>query len=94
MKHTELKQGDIVIFRQFCDILEREDYQDGSVISVDNERKKVTVCWLDGYKSRVDDIDFCKVIAKPSHDGEFMKLGVFSGKFFLLEKGELLPKDV
>ena len=93
MKHSNLNQGDIVIFRRYCDILERENYQDGSVIAVDLERQTVTISWLEGYKSRVDDVEFSKVVAKPSHDGDSMKLGVFSGKFFLLEKCELLPKD-
>jgi hypothetical protein len=85
MKYEDLKQNDIVIFKRYCDILEREDFQDGSVITVYTDIKKVAISWLEGYKSRVDEVEYDKVIAKYDPNGENMKFGIFSGNSVLLE---------
>jgi hypothetical protein len=85
LKHEDLKQNDIVIFKRYCDILEREDFQDGSVIAVYPEIQKVAISWLEGYKSRVDEVEYIKVIAKYDPNGKSMKFGVFSGNSVLLE---------
>lgn len=85
MKHEELKQNDIVIFKRYCDILEREDFQDGSVIAVYSDINKIAISWLEGYKSRVDEVEYEKVIAKYDVNGKHMKFGVYSGNSILLE---------
>lgn len=85
MKHEDLKQNDIVIFKRYCDILEREDYQDGNVVAINPERKEVDICWLEGYSSRVDSIKYDKVIAKYNKEGEYMTFGAYKGNSILLE---------
>lgn len=84
MKHENLKSEDIVIFKRYCDILEKETFQDGSVLSVNLKRKTVSILWLEGYKTRQDDVVFDKVVAKYDKNGEHMKFGVYSGKSVLL----------
>ena len=64
MKHIELKQHDIVLFKRYSDTLQGETYQDGSVIAVRKDAKLVCISWLEGYKSRVDEVPFDKVIVK------------------------------
>lgn len=84
MKCEELKSNDIVIFKRYCDILEREDFQDGNIIAVYPEREEVDICWLEGYKSRTDSVKYEKVIAKFDINGKPMKFGIYSGKSILL----------
>lgn len=86
MKAKDLKDGDIVIFKQYSSILDKEDYQDGSVISVDVENKEVSVVWLEGLVSRTDDIPFEKLVAKFDESGEMMTFGVLSGTSVLIEE--------
>lgn len=88
MKHEELKQGDIVIFkiRLFPDLQEEEDFHDGNVIAVYPEMKKVCICYLEGYKSRSDEFPYEKVVAKYDENGERMKFGCLSGPSVLLEQ--------
>ena len=85
MKHEELNSNDIVIFKRYCDILEKEDFQDGNVIAVYPERREIGICWLEGYKSRTDSIEYEKVIAKYDTNGKPMKFGVYSGTSILLD---------
>lgn len=85
MKHEELKREDIVIFKRYNDILEKEDFQDGYVIGIYPESKQVDICWLEGYKSRTDSVEYNKVIAKYDANGEEMKFGLYTGNSVLLE---------
>lgn len=85
MKHKEIKQDDIVLFKRHCNILNRETYQDGNVIFIDDERKLVSICWLEGYKSRNDDVPYEKVIAKYDPNGKYMEFENYSGTSILLE---------
>lgn len=85
MKHEDLKREDIVIFKRYDDILEREDYQDGNVIAVHPERNEVAICWLEGYSSRSDSIKYDKVVAKYDKDGEYMAFGSYRGNSILLD---------
>lgn len=85
MKVEDLKPGDIVIFKRYCEILKKEDYQDGNVIKVYPEDKRVDILWLEGYKSMLDSVNFNNVIAKHDKDGAYMKFGVYSGKSILLK---------
>lgn len=84
MKHSELKSGDIVVFKMYCDILKREDFWDGYVVFVNEETKKVCISYLEGYKDRHDYIDYDKVVAKYDDDGEYMQFGNISGNSVLL----------
>lgn len=84
MKHEDLISSDIVIFKRYCDILEKEDFQDGYVIAVYPEHSEVDICWLEGYKSRTDSVKYEKVIAKADTNGELMTFGAYSGKSILL----------
>ncbi|MBW9154274.1 hypothetical protein [Clostridium estertheticum] len=84
MKHKDLKQGDIVIFKLYDNEDKEESFKDGSVISVYSERKEVSISYLDGYKSRSDDVAFDKVIAKFDTNGEHMVFGNLSGTSILL----------
>lgn len=86
MKYKNLKSEDIVIFKRYCDILKEETFQDGNVLSVNPERKTVSILWLEGYKSRQDDIEFKKIVAKYDENGEYMNFGVYSGKSVLLNE--------
>ena len=86
MKCSELKQGDVVVFNVTIYAGGKEEVYDGNVIYVDNERKTVCVCYLEGYKSRTDDIPFDKMIAKFDENGEEMLFGGWiRGKSVLLE---------
>lgn len=86
MKCSDLKQGDIVVFNVTVYAGEKEEVYDGNVIYVDNSRKSVCVCYLEGYKSRSDIIPFEKMIAKADENGEEMDFGGWiKGKSILLE---------
>ncbi|WP_252251208.1 hypothetical protein [Clostridium sp. VAP52] len=85
MKHEDLKSGDIVIFKRYSNTLEEETFQDGYVIGVYTERKEVSICWLEGYKSRSDLIKYENVVAKYDKNGEHMKFGIYSGNSVLLD---------
>lgn len=84
MKHEDLKEDDIVMFKRYDNLLDREDYQDGNVIAIYPECKEVDVCWLEGYQSRCDSVKYDKVIAKYDKDGEYMTFGNYKGNSVLL----------
>jgi hypothetical protein len=84
MKHADLKPNDLVIFKYFCDILGREDFQDGHVVYVDDKNKRVCVNYLEGHKSRSDDLPYERVVARFNPNGEHRVFGVLSGNSDLL----------
>ncbi|GAA0102411.1 hypothetical protein UT300012_31260 [Paraclostridium bifermentans] len=83
MKYNKLKDGDVVIFKMYSDILSKECFQDGVIVNIRNN--KADISYLEGYKSRVELIDFDKIIAKPDVNGEYMKFDCFVGNFLKLE---------
>ena len=86
MKCSELKQGDVVVFNVTVYADGKEEVYDGNVIFVNDEKKTVSVCYLEGYKSRTDDIPFNRMIAKYDENGEEMTFGGWiKGKSALLE---------
>ncbi|MBO3398522.1 hypothetical protein JJB71_13335 [Clostridium perfringens] len=86
MKHIDLKENDLVLFKTYSDILKRETSEVGNVIYVREDNKIVAISWLDGYQSRIDDIEFDKVIAKIDKDeGEYGEIDNISGYFVMLE---------
>jgi len=84
MKPTELKQGEQVVFLVYCDIYEEEIYEVGNVIYVDDERERIGISYLEGYKSRSEDFGYSKVISKYDKNGEFMEFGNISGNSILI----------
>lgn len=89
MNYKDLKIDDTVIFKRYSDILKREDYQDGTILTMDFDKKEACILWLEGYQSRTDTIKFKDISAKPDIHGEPMKLGAFRGHFFILEDLEV-----
>ena len=86
MKCSELKNGDEVIFNVTVYAGGKEEVYDGTVICVDEKWKTVSVCYLEGYKSRTDVIPFKKMIAKADESGKEMLFGGWiRGKSILLE---------
>lgn len=87
MKHIDLKENDLVLFKTYSDILKRETSEVGNVIYVREDNETVAISWLDGYQSRVDDIEFDKVIAKIDKDeGEYGEIEDIRGYFIMLEE--------
>ena len=85
MKCSELKYGAEVVFRTYSNILKREYYEVGTVISVDSERKIVWISWLEGYKDRRNPIKFKDVVAVYHENGAFMEFENIRGESILLE---------
>lgn len=85
MEYTKLKEDDLVLFKIYSDILKRETSEVGNVIRVREDEKLITIIWLEGYQSRVDDIEFNKVIAKCDDIGKYREIDGIRGKFIMLE---------
>lgn len=87
MKHIDLKENDLVLFKTYSDILNRDCAEVGNVIYVREDNKTVAISWLDGYQSRSKDIKFNKVIAKIDKDeGEYGEIDDIRGYFVMLEE--------
>ena len=87
MKHINLKENDLVLFKTYSDILNRDYVEVGNVIYVREDNKTVAISWLDGYQSRSEDIKFNKVIAKIDKDeGEYGEIDGIRGIFIMLEE--------
>jgi len=85
MKHEQLKNGDIVIFKIHSDEMEEDIFQDGNVLDVYADRKEISIIYLEGYKSRNDNIPYDKVIAKFDLNGKYMTFGNLSGTSVLID---------
>lgn len=88
MKPTELRQGEQVVFLIYDDIYKKEIHEIGNVIYVDDENKRIGINYLEGYKSRSEDFNYNKVIAKYDKNGEFMKFGSIKGNSILINEEE------
>lgn len=87
MKHKDLKENDLVLFKTYSDILNRDCTEVGNVIYVREDNKTVAISWLDGYQSRSEDIKFNKVITKIDKDeGEYGEIDGIRGRFIMLEE--------
>lgn len=84
MKPTELKQGEQVVFLLYSDIYNKEIYEIGNVIYVDDANKRIAISYLEGYKSRSEDFCYNKVIAKYDKNGEYMEFGNIKGNSILI----------
>ncbi|MGL6184844.1 MAG: hypothetical protein ACRC1T_05635 [Clostridium chrysemydis] len=86
MKHIDLKENDLVLFKTYSDILKRNCVEVGNVIYVREDNKTVAISWLEGYQPRTDDVEFDKVIAKIDKDnGKYEKIDNIRGYFIMLE---------
>lgn len=78
VKHL-LKDGSIILWKY------RDDVEEGHVVFIDE--RLVAVCWLDGYRSRNDDVPFEDVLAVHSTIAPKHRLGCFTGRGFITEAG-------
>lgn len=85
MKHMDLKENDLVLFKTYSDILKRDYAEVGNVIYVRKDNKTIAISWLEGYQSRADNIEFDKVIAKIDDNEEYKEIDGIRGKFIMLE---------
>lgn len=83
-KCTSLQSNEQVVFKIHSDIYGKKIPMDGSVISVNENTKKVCASWLEGYKDRYDFIPFEDMLAVYNPNGEMMKFDSISGKSDLL----------
>lgn len=84
MKCSELKVNAQVVFKIYCDIYKRKIYEIGSVVYVLPNRREVCVCYLDGYKSRSENIPYEDMVACYDENGEMMSFNNIKGKSVLL----------
>ena len=84
MKCSELKVNAQVVFKIYCDIYKRKIYEIGSVVYVLPNRREVCVCYLDGYKSRSENIPYEDMVACYDENGEMMSFDNIKGKSVLL----------
>lgn len=81
---SSLKCGENVVFKTYSDIYKKKIPMDGTVIDIYPKRQMVVICWLEGYKSRTEHVDYSDMIAVHNPDGEMMKFNSISGKSDLL----------
>lgn len=79
MKCSDLPQNANVIFKA------EDDFENGSVLYVDNALRAVCVCYLEGYKSREAHVPFGDMVAMYDEAGESMTFGCFTGPSVMLE---------
>lgn len=78
-----LKENEQVVFLIHSNIYGKKIYEEGNVIYVTDTH--VCVCWLDGYKSRSNDIPFSDMVAVYNPEGEYMTFDYIKGPSDLLE---------
>ena len=78
-KCSSLMKDEIVLFNADVYHDNHVTMYDGNVVSVDEENSIVTIVYLEGYKSRVDNIPFRDMVAVYASDGPYKKYGPFSG---------------
>ena len=84
LKCSELKVNAQVVFKIYSNIFKRKIYETGSVIYVLPNRREVCVCYLDGYKSRSENIPYEDMVACYDENGEMMSFNNIKGKSVLL----------
>lgn len=84
LKCSELKENAQVVFKIYSDIFKRKICEIGSVIYVLPNRREVCVCYLDGYKSRSENIPYEDMVACYDENGEMMSFNNIKGKSVLL----------
>ena len=84
LKCSELKVNAQVVFKIYSNIFKRKIYEIGSVVYVLPNRREVCVCYLDGYKSRSENIPYEDMVACYDENGEMMSFNNIKGKSVLL----------
>lgn len=69
---SSLPDGVEVTFMVYSNILKRKVPETGTVLWVDQDKKTVAVAWLDGYKSRTEDIPYEDMLAMYDKSGTEM----------------------
>ena len=69
---SSLPGGVEVTFMVYSDILKRKVPETGTVLWVNQDEKTVAVAWLDGYKSRTEDIPYEDMLAMYDKNGTEM----------------------
>ena len=69
---TSLKKDEQVVFLCHSTIYDKKVPEIGNVIYVLPEKKTVCVCYLEGYKSRTEDVPYEDMLAVYDKDGEEM----------------------
>jgi hypothetical protein len=68
-----------VVFMAYSAIHKRKVPEVGTVLWVDEDEKTIAVVWLDGYKSRTEDIPYEDMLAVYDKTGTEMSFGCFRG---------------
>ena len=68
-----------VVFMVYSAIHKRKVPEAGTVLWVDEDEKTIAVVWLDGYKSRTEDIPYEDMLAVYDKTGTEMSFGCFRG---------------
>lgn len=68
-----------VVFMVYSAIHKRKVPETGTVLRVDEDEKTIAVVWLDGYKSRTEDIPYEDMLAVYDKTGTEMSFGCFRG---------------
>ena len=89
-----LKHNEMVVFLIWSDLYKRKIPMDGNVISVDKDRKIVSVVYLEGYKSMNAHLSYYDMLAVYNPDGEVMHFDNIYGKSDLLEGGRGYKRKV
>ena len=84
LKCSELKANAQVVFKIYSNIFKRKIYETGSVIYVLPNSREVCVCYLEGYKSRSENIPYEDMVACYDENGEMMFFDNIKGKSVLL----------
>lgn len=84
MKCSELQENRPVVFKVDPYYQGNKQVFDGTVLWVNKEQKTVCVIYLDGYRSRSDDIPYEDMIAAYDENGEMMQFDCITGKSVLL----------
>ena len=83
-KCSELERNTQVVFKIYSDIYKEKIYEIGSVIYVLPTRRQVCVSYLEGYKSRTDNIPYEDMVACYDENGKEMSFDNIGGKSVLL----------
>lgn len=81
---SSLKTNEAVVFQRYSDLYEKKIPWDGTVSSVDLDKKAVWVSWMEGYKTRIDLVPYEDMLAVYDPQGEYMRFGTIRGKSAVL----------
>lgn len=80
LKCSDLTENSEVVFNIYSDIHKEKRPETGNVLGVNKNNRTVCVCWLEGYKSRMNFIPYEDMLAVADENGEMMRFDNISGK--------------